>query len=202
VSIAAIVNAQFGPIINLPEDLPTVMPAPPAYPPTVASTAVAPYFAPPAWSQTLAPNVRFVILSNFQSSAVLDRETGLVWARQTVAEGGGFIADDMCRDMSLGNRVGWRLPAVAELQSLIDTSVPHSVSQPRLPAGHPFVLSPTNFSFRYWASELHTYDGEIYRSYVFLGSGRSGIHPNNVLDRYGVLCVRGAQGFSYLGPLL
>src|SRR5262245_42329601 len=83
-AICADAAAQFGPIIELPE-LPEVMPAPTGgYPPTVAPTAAGTYLAPPAWSQTLAPNVRFVILSNFNKDAVLDRETGLIWSRQSV----------------------------------------------------------------------------------------------------------------------
>src|SRR5215510_6157009 len=84
--------AQFGPSIPL-DNLPTLMPAPPAgYPATVASTAAGPYYVPPVWGQTLAPNVRFVILSNFNGDAVLDRTTGLVWARQNTDESTAQIA--------------------------------------------------------------------------------------------------------------
>src|SRR5690348_14717197 len=80
-SICGVAHAQFGPIIDLPPDLPGVTPLPPpeGYPPTLAPTAVGTYFVPPASNQTLATNARFVILSNFNSDAVLDRETGLVW---------------------------------------------------------------------------------------------------------------------------
>src|SRR5262245_10571826 len=122
--------AQFGPINELPPNLPTVMPAPTeGYPATVAPTAVGTYFTPPAWSPTLAPNVRFVILSNFSSDAVLDRETGLVWTRRSVptpftVELRTTIAEGICRSLTIGNRLGWRLPAVAELQSLVDASLP------------------------------------------------------------------------------
>src|SRR5215510_13153561 len=40
-----------------------------------------PYYATPAWDQTLASSTRFLILIGFSNQAVLDRETGLVWQR-------------------------------------------------------------------------------------------------------------------------
>jgi hypothetical protein len=174
--------AQFGPSIPIPENLPTVTPAPPSYPPTVASTAAGPYYAPPAWSQTLAPNVRFIILSNFNREAVLDRETGLVWTRQSQGERAPRFAG--CG--GVGGQLGWRLPSVSELQSLIDASVPFS-GQPRLPIGHPFLLH----SRFYWASDIRTLGAFDNQFYVDLTSGSTStaqIEGNN--DEEGVLCVR------------
>src|SRR5215813_14310693 len=57
---------------------------------SAASTAFAqttgngPYYAEPSWDQTLPASTRFIVLSNFNSEAVLDRETGLVWQRRRV----------------------------------------------------------------------------------------------------------------------
>src|SRR5689334_6098081 len=45
------------------------------------TTAAGPYYATPSWDQTLPASTRFIILSNFTSEAVLDRDTGLVWER-------------------------------------------------------------------------------------------------------------------------
>ena len=36
------------------------------------------YYATQAWDQTLPANVRFIVLSNFENKAVMDRDTGLV----------------------------------------------------------------------------------------------------------------------------
>ena len=47
-----------------------------------AQTASAgPYYATPSWDQTPS-STRFVVLSNWNNEAVLDRETGLVWEKR------------------------------------------------------------------------------------------------------------------------
>jgi hypothetical protein len=189
----------FPPIIELPPTLPVVMPAPiGGYPPTVATTAAAPYFSPPAWSQTLAPNVRFVILSNFSSDAVLDRETGLVWTRRTVDESAGSLdAGFQCRRLVIGNRMGWRVPTMAELQSLVDPSLPTTQSVPKLPVGHPFLLSSSvQPLLPYWTAEtLFFADGrfdEAFRWVVRLADGSTSAEIVDALGiRAAVLCVRG-----------
>jgi Protein of unknown function (DUF1566) len=177
--------AQFGPIIELPPGLPTLMPAVP-YPPTVAPTAAGIYYAPPAWIQTLAPNVRFVILSNFNRDAVLDRETGLVWLRRNGDEFAARFAN--CGAYPETGQTGWRLPSASELQSLIDASLPIS-AQPRLPVGHPFLLTGRF----YWASDIKTLDPfGSFRTFVDLTSGftaNSSLENSNVTEV--ALCVRG-----------
>jgi hypothetical protein len=193
---AALAQA-FPPAIDLPESIPTVMPLPTGfYPPTVAPTASAPFLASSAWSQTLAPNVRFVILSNFNHDAVLDRETGLVWARRTVKESeAGFFAGLVCRSLVIGNRMGWRLPTMAELQSLVDPSQPVTQSVPRLPAGHPFVLSTDEPRLPYWSAEtfvVPTADPNVAsRWLVNLVDGSTQADRNLTQNRPAVLCVRG-----------
>ena len=56
--------------------------------PAQAVEAVGPYYAEPAWAQKLPAATRFVVLTNWKSQAVLDKETGLVWERSP--QGGGF----------------------------------------------------------------------------------------------------------------
>lgn len=111
-----------------------------ALPPAASAQTVAAgaYYAPPAWSQTLPPAMRFIVLSNFDSAAVLDRETGLVWMRKvtfglSVMSYAG--ATGYCANLVLAGRAGWRLPTLAEATSLLDPAQPT-----RLPAGHPFDL--------------------------------------------------------------
>jgi len=107
-----------------------------------------PYYATPSWDQTLAcPTTascpRFIVLSNFNNLAVLDRETGLVWQQNPFAfefEWAGAAA--FCSVLNTGGRFGWRLPTLPELVSLSDVDT--------LPAGHPFSNIQTRF--RYWSS--------------------------------------------------
>ena len=100
------------------------------------TTAPGPYYATPSWDQTLPSNTRFIVLSNMNSEAVLDRETGLVWPRTPGFEGAYAIVSSQCRNLKIGNRFGWRLPTQAELASLFD---PSAISAPGLPPGHPFL---------------------------------------------------------------
>jgi hypothetical protein len=96
-----------------------------------------PYYALPAWDQKLPASTRFVELLDWNSEAVLDRDTGLVWERSPqTATFSWSVARGTCANKTVGNRKGWRLPAFAELASLIDPSVPSS--GPTLPPGHPF----------------------------------------------------------------
>ena len=93
------------------------------------TTAVGPYYATPSWDQKLACSdasscPRFVVLSNWNSDAVLDRETGLVWEKSPDSAVSAWPdAMRRCNGISTGNRKGWRLPTVQDLASLVDSSV-------------------------------------------------------------------------------
>src|SRR4051812_39862727 len=96
-----------------------------------AASAVGPYYPYPAWDETLPASTRFIVLTNMNSQAVLDRETGLVWERTpdlTLPTGltrKWVDAHVICNIKTVGNRQGWRLPTVHELASLIDPSNPN-----------------------------------------------------------------------------
>jgi hypothetical protein len=79
--------------------------------------------------------------------AVLDLETGLVWARSPRETKIYRANEEEC--MAIGGRLGWRLPSVEEILTLIDPSKPFG--QPRLPSSHPFVLTGSG-EYKFWTS--------------------------------------------------
>jgi len=155
-------------------------------PATVATTAVGPYYATPAWDQQLPASTRFIVLSNWGNAAVLDRETGLVWERSpSTTEFLWAKAPYLCNNLAVSNRKGWRLPTIQELASLVDMSVP---SSPKLPSGHPFM----NVQSLFYTSAT-TYAGNALGAwYVGFGNGLVSTDAKSV--NHFVWCVRGGQG--------
>jgi hypothetical protein len=151
-----------------------------------------PYYAQPSWDQQLPPATRFIVLSNWNNEAVLDRETGVVWERTPNA--GTFIwslAIQQCTGVVTGGRAGWRLAAVQELQSLLDPSQ----RNPALPAGHPFQGVGADDVF--WTAT--TYEVDTKEAY-FAGIsdavdvGAAAKDGNSLFFRY--WCVRGGSSVS------
>ncbi len=160
-----------------------------ASPAGAATTAAGPYYANPSWDQTLPSSTRFIVLSNMNGEAVLDRETGLVW-EQSPSTYGGFTwsaAQLHCIDLNAGGRTGWRLPTIQELMSLVD----RSMSFPALPSGHPF----SNVRSGYWsATTFATNTTDASGAWdVFLGFG-SVVTVNKSSYTDFAWCVRGRQG--------
>ena len=113
--------------------------------PAGAVTAAATHFVPPSWAQTIPPNTRFVVLSNMNNEAVLDKETGLVWAKTTAPGVNMYTwqaAMDYCTTLVLGGRSGWRLPTVEE-QASIAYMIP-AIGLSISPAA-PFILNDNEF---------------------------------------------------------
>lgn len=161
-----------------------------------------PYYATPSWDQklqcdTIATCPRFVVLANFNSQAVLDRETGLVWEREPNVfpfdqpqnwQGALFE----CVQKNTGGRKGWRLPTIDELSSLIDEGGD-------LPAGHPFIgvqhFNPSVGLFaNYWSSTIVP-PNQQFAFIVGFGGFATGQQPLTTTNFF--WCVRGPGGVSY-----
>jgi hypothetical protein len=157
------------------------------------TAAPGPYLATPAWDQqircdTLATCQRFIVLTNWNSEAVLDRETGLVWER-TPNRPDLFWASSVssCTIKSTGGRLGWRLPTIHELLSL---TIPNSLGDPVLPSGHPFELAASQF----WSATTYDLSSELAWN---LDLARSRIPASNKTTfRLDTWCVRGGSGLG------
>jgi hypothetical protein len=148
------------------------------------------YYATPSWDQKLACATptncpRFEVLSDWNNEAVLDLETGLVWERSPSTSAYGWSsAMNICNVLSIGNRIGWRLPTLQELASLVDPSQ----LDPSLPSGHPFNNVQTAV---YWSATTLVDDPNV-AWVVIIGNGTVTFG----LKSFGhfVWCVRGGQG--------
>ncbi|MDQ7787434.1 MAG: DUF1566 domain-containing protein [Thermodesulfovibrionales bacterium] len=137
---------------------------------------------PPSWYQKLSGTKRFVMV--LDGTAVLDKETGLVWEKEPAGAGVKWVDTfATCAHKVLGARKGWRVPTVEELNSLVDTTNIY----PSLPTGHPF----NNIQHTlYWSSDSGI-ENSNYAWYVDFGTGNAGleIKPNS---RF-IWCVRGGS---------
>lgn len=151
------------------------------------TTANGPYYATPSWDQTLPSATRFIVLSNFNNEAVLDRNTGLVWEQSpSTLELNWFNARFHCLNKSVGNQKGWRLPAIVELLSLVDPTK----GNPALPAGHPFSDDIARLS-NYWSATTDVEDPRLAWIMIFFtGNVSSGLKSP---DSRAVWCVRGGM---------
>ena len=129
---------------------------------------------------------RFVVLAAFNNAAVRDNETGLVWEQSPRTETEDWPNARLgCARKFVGNRLGWRLPSIPELASLLDPSV--ADPGPTLPAGHPFTgVQPA----LYWSATTGANDPE-YAWVVSFSHGyvASGFKARNRQ----VWCVRGGM---------
>nr|NIS71855.1 DUF1566 domain-containing protein [Pseudomonadota bacterium] len=121
----------------------------------LVSLAQAEEEAKPLMCMEHKPNPRFAILDPCSpeeegDDLVLDKKTGLVWARNAHLAGEALTWEDACiycQNLTLGNRKGWRLPTKEELLSLVDPSRTY----PALAKGHPFI----NVKYTYWTGTTH-----------------------------------------------
>src|ERR687898_522821 len=104
-----------------------------------------------SWDRRIDDTERFEVLNEFNTEAVLDKETGLVWERRPSKKSVAWPnARLLCAQKAVGGRGGWRLPAFNELASLVDPAVTDP-TVPRVPAGHPFLNVQPGM---YWTATL------------------------------------------------
>lgn len=139
------------------------------------------------WDDQINSPVRFQVLDDFAGAAVLDRETGLVWEQSPDTTTRTWLdAQRSCNTRTVGVRLGWRLPTIQELASLLDPNNPEG--NPDLPPGHPFSNVQSSF---YWSATTGACNtGCAWDVFLDLGAV-------NVVDKTfssHVWCVRGGQG--------
>ena len=143
---------------------------------------------PPTWSQKITGSARFDLVLG--GAGVLDKETGLVWARNANLAGAKMAweaAINYCiYDLLIGGRLGWRLPSIEELSSLVDKT---QIS-PALPSGHLF----TNvLSQGYWSATTIVTGAPI--AWVVGFAIGDVVYPNKA-SLYNAWCVRGGPGYD------
>jgi len=167
-----------------------------------AATSAGPYYANPSWDQKLPASTRFIVLSDWDSKAVLDRETGLVWQQNpTLTSINSTIdwlsAGRVCSSTNVSNRFGWRLPTLLELETLIDSSVP--ATGPALPSGNPFSNVHFEQGTYYWSATPFSDDTTLAWVVTFnVGDVNNFdfIHPLDKTSYYYIWCVRGGPGYN------
>ncbi len=145
---------------------------------------------PPAWSKTLQCDTtacpRFELVMG--GAAVLDHETGLVWEQSPSMTSYNWNgAEIQCLQLNTGGRLGWRVPTIQELASLVDPSV--LFPGPALPSGHPFNDVQGNW---YWSATTVANTSDIAVWVVQFVNGSVGTFVKT--DSIPVWCVRGGQG--------
>jgi hypothetical protein len=148
----------------------------------------------PTWDKTIPVAQRFVDALDKNSSgayeAVLDKETGLVWAKSPYTVSLMWDQADLyCATLNLGGRKGWRLPTIAELSSLIDMSNP---GIPKLPVGQTMftnVPADTYASSAFWSSSSSAGSSNAWT----VNMGNVFVYGSGKTNSYYVWPVRGGQ---------
>ncbi len=150
---------------------------------------------PGSWDRLLLANdgldschsSRFTCVMN--DLAVRDNETGLVWERSPLTSTHEWSpAKIQCMARTTGDRKGWRLPSVHELNGLVNpNNIDPNNIDPSLPVGHPFNDVQAS---SYWSATLHGGNSSVAWGVSFFMADVFGIVQEGFLR---VWCVRGAM---------
>jgi hypothetical protein len=134
--------------------------------------------------------------------AVRDNQTGLVWEQSpstvaytwnlgTNSQGSLGSAREYCALKMTGGQMGWRLPSLQELTSLVDPSLNDNEGTITLPPGHPFTNIVGAFD-GYWSS---TTTAENPNTAWLMGFARIGafVPFHGKENRLKAWCVRGGS---------
>lgn len=147
---------------------------------------------PPSWDRRIDTPSRFKVLEEFENAAVLDNETGLVWAQSPETQPDPALsptwlqAMTTCNVRTVGGRFGWRLPTIQELATLLDPAVPPP--GPTLPPGHPFGNVRRTV---YWSATTRITNAD-HAYAALLGDALVGFFPKS--STVSLWCVRGGSG--------
>jgi hypothetical protein len=123
--------------------------------------------------------------------AVLDKETGLTWERipsKIANQKSSFQTARLeCHRRMHANQIGWRLPSLDELASLIDTGR----RSPALPAGHPFSLPSGGMPV--WTTTVDLDNPQVVYS-VDIEYGNIRWLPKDTSAAFLAWCVKGIPG--------
>jgi len=124
------------------------------------------------WSETLKFEVAPPKGPRFTDNGdgtVTDNNKKLMWSKDANLFGRQYWYDamDYCEGLMWANHTDWRLPSLAELKSLIDTSE----YAPALPLGHPF-LNVQPLDHYYWTSTAYPIGWIEEMWYVLMYNGR------------------------------
>lgn len=123
-----------------------------------------------SWSAV--PSDRYEVLGTFNDAAFLDKDTGLVWARNvtTDQEMSSASAATYCKQLFVGNKGGWRLPQFEEISSLLEFNGTSIVTNA------PFIDYQPDQYYVYPSGFINTVNGTVV------------IVPSSERD---IICVRG-----------
>lgn len=151
------------------------------------------------------PKPRFEMLAEYNNLAVRDNRTGLVWEKNPNTGTVNFYAAWLtCARKNLNGQMGWRIPATADLTSLMDGVNPDQANDVLLPAGHPFSGIFAAPGVGYWsATQSKNLSGVMVQPLaVYFGLTASNGNMANTVGQMpyfnpaGVWCVHGAP----IGP--
>ena len=113
----------------------------------------------------------------------LDPKTGLEWQCDSPGEMAWPEAQDYAQSLALNGKRDWRLPTLAELESLLDRTKARSDGRPVMREEVPF-----RDELSYWSSTTFEHDTQNAWMVMFDGAYLLSYYKSNL---YRVRCIRG-----------